>query len=336
MNPLPPWVDAMSGWLDVGHDILVDALRRERRLIIVSESGARTALADQLSRIPSSINLNAGERPAGRTSDSDPEATVVGFGGGAALDWAKLVASETGFDLVLVPTVTSTNSIFTSSMRERDESGRAGEVHRADPRLVILDLAVLTTAPRRINAAGLADVLAVETALLDWIDTQAGEEDDREISTHSSLVEDLVDALAGLARAYDPSDEAQCLETLRLLYESVRLMESSGGPLGAGYEHLFAWNLERVTGRKFVHGEAVALGIVVAHLLRGRSVARPLTVLDGAGVLWRPHQLGIDDEDVARVVASVGEYNRAERHLDVPLADRSPGREWRDWLREAS
>ena len=331
---MPTWTEAQSDWIIAGEEVLVSALAVFQPLLVVSESSVRFALRSQLAALGDIAQLDIGQRWEDVSLDLDPSATVVGLGGGAALDWAKLVASVSGMGLVLAPTAASTNSIFTPSMRSA--SDEEGVIHSVEPTNVVLDLDVISKAPHRINAAGLADALAVETALLDWMDTAARDGVIPAIEQHVLWVDQLVDSIVDLALGFDPSLTAHCLEVLRLLYEGVRLFESSGGPLGAGYEHLFAWNLERVTGRQFIHGEAVALGIVLAYILRERNLDVPLAVFDTANVMWRPSDLGVDSDELVETVDTVSHYNRNERNLDVPLADEVPNTSWRDALRLVS
>jgi glycerol dehydrogenase-like iron-containing ADH family enzyme len=88
-------------------------------------------------------------------------------------------------------------------------------------------------------------------------------------------------------------------------------------PLRAGSEHLFAWNLEAVTGRDFLHGEAVALGLVIASFLQKNAVDRVKAALREARVAYLPDQIGASWEEVTEALTSVQAYNDRFRHLQT-------------------
>jgi glycerol dehydrogenase-like iron-containing ADH family enzyme len=98
-----------------------------------------------------------------------------------------------------------------------------------------------------------------------------------------------------------------------------------GGPRLA---HLFAWNLERVTGRTFLHGEAVALGVIVASGLQAGRSEHLRDVLDRARVPWRPRQLGIDRSAFGATLETIADYNRSTRRIPsiVDIAPWGPAR----------
>jgi glycerol-1-phosphate dehydrogenase [NAD(P)+] len=84
---------------------------------------------------------------------------------------------------------------------------------------------------------------------------------------------------------------------------------------GAGSEHLFAWTLEAVTGRHFVHGQVVCLGIVIMATLQRNDPGRMSQAIDEAGVPFRPQELGLIWEDIERTLVSIPAYNRETRHF---------------------
>jgi ribosome silencing factor RsfS/YbeB/iojap len=99
--------------------------------------------------------------------DELASATVVGLGGGTALDTAKYVAWRTGRPLVQVPTITSVDAGFTDAIGIRD-LGKVRYVGTVVPELVVLDLPLIRSAPPRLNRAGVGDVLSCHTGLFDW------------------------------------------------------------------------------------------------------------------------------------------------------------------------
>ena len=72
-------------------------------------------------------------------------ATVVGFGGGTALDTAKYVAWQRRTPLVQIPTITSVDASFTDAVGVR-EAGRVRYVGTVEPQLVVVDLPLIRVA----------------------------------------------------------------------------------------------------------------------------------------------------------------------------------------------
>ena len=60
-----------------------------------------------------------------------------------------------------------------------------------------------------------------------------------------------------------------------------------------GVEHFLFYNLERLTGRQFIHGQPVGLGIVFGSFLQDNEPERMLAALDRVGVDIRPEAMGV-------------------------------------------
>jgi 3-dehydroquinate synthase len=130
------------------------------------------------------------------------------------------------------------------------------------PRLVVADVATLETLPQRELAAGLAEVVKAavigDRGLLELLAGPISPTADR---TSPAWVETVARAVAVKARVVE-ADEREAGERQAL-------------NLG----HTLAHALEAATGyRRFLHGEAVAWGLVAATLLsRRRSLLSPVT-----------------------------------------------------------
>jgi glycerol dehydrogenase-like iron-containing ADH family enzyme len=109
---------------------------------------------------------------------------------------------------------------------------------------------------------------------------------------------------------------------MRLTEESTSVMMSHPElPISAGSEHLFAWTLESLTGRHFLHGEIVALGIDISSWLQGRDHDQLRTALEDARVQYLPGQLGLSWAEIEHTLLSIGAYNRDIRHFNTVFDD---------------
>jgi glycerol-1-phosphate dehydrogenase [NAD(P)+] len=87
-----------------------------------------------------------------------------------------------------------------------------------------------------------------------------------------------------------------------------------------GSEHYFAYAAEAATGRSFVHGEIVGLGVVLMASLQGNQPGRSADLLDRCAVAWRPEQQGLDGGTLAAVLAGLPRFVR-ETGLPYSIID---------------
>ena len=114
--------------------------------------------------IVASMELAHLESLVAQEPDSD---TVVGLGGGFAIDTAKFIAWKTGKRLIQIPSITSVDAGFTDAIGVRSD-GRVRYIGRVLPEYVALDIDLVRSAPKRMNRSGVGDILSCHTGLWDW------------------------------------------------------------------------------------------------------------------------------------------------------------------------
>jgi glycerol-1-phosphate dehydrogenase [NAD(P)+] len=235
---------------------------------------------------------------------------IVGIGGGMVMDAAKFVAWEHRAHLLLAPSIISVDASVTNTIAIR----RDGRVEYdgfvvAEP--IVADLSLVARAPARLNRAGVGDLLSIQTGRHDWaLGAEAG----------TITFDDAIDAQAGrvLEALYDIADDVaavtdRALEHIIRAYAAVNTLLLEVGHSGPeeGSEHYFGYAIEAATGRSFVHGELIGLGIVLMSGLQDNAQARAAAFLDRCRVEWRPERLGLDDEVLSRVLADLPRFVRA-------------------------
>ena len=185
----------------------------------------------------------------------DRKSTLIAFGGGVIGDMTGFAASiyQRGIDFIQVPT-TLLSQVDASvggktGINNRFGKNLIGSFHQ--PRAVYIDTHFLKTLPKREFAAGVAEIVKMavvfDREFFDW----------------------LLEA--------DLSDEEQLRQAIqkavKLKARIVALDEREGGVRASlNYGHTFAHVIENLTGYKnFLHGEAVAVGMVMANELAKKA-----------------------------------------------------------------
>ena len=82
-----------------------------------------------------------------------------------------------------------------------------------------------------------------------------------------------------------------------------------------GMEHFFYYNLERLTGKHYIHGQPVGLGIVIGSALQENGPDRMLGALRRAGVDVRPEAMGDTWDDAAEAMRTLAAVRPQRRPL---------------------
>ena len=95
--------------------------------------------------------------------------TIVGAGGGKAIDTARAVAAELDLDIVSLPTIASTDAPTSAISVVYSDEGVVEEsrLHPRNPALVLVDTDVILAAPERYLVAGMGDALST------WFEARA-------------------------------------------------------------------------------------------------------------------------------------------------------------------
>lgn len=92
---------------------------------------------------------------------------VIGFGGGASLDVAKLIAEKNGLNWISVPTAASHDGIA-SEVASVSHDGYKYSQKCKGPLAVIADVSIISKAPPRLRLAGLGDIICKTSSLAEW------------------------------------------------------------------------------------------------------------------------------------------------------------------------
>lgn len=304
---------AMRPDLRVGRHILAEQVASlDRDYVLVSQpqplallegsiAAGATAIVEATTLDEAALQASARELP--------PASGIVGIGGGVTMDTAKYLAWQTSVPLLLAPSIVSVDAAVTNTIAIRRDGTVVYEGFVvADA--IVADLDLIARAPPRLNRAGVGDLLSIQTARADWA---------RGARAGRIAFDAEVDAAAQqeLTALYAQADEVAAVSDVALehivrAYARVNALCLHVGHSGPeeGSEHYFAYAAEAATGRSFVHGEIVGLGVVLMASLQGTGAAEAAAFLDGCAVAWRPEALDVDGRQLEGILADLPGFVR--------------------------
>jgi glycerol-1-phosphate dehydrogenase [NAD(P)+] len=256
----------------------------------------------------------------GLLADEGDSDTVVGIGGGSALDTAKFVAWKCGKRLIQIPSITSVDAGFTDAIGVRD-AGRVKYIGQIVPEFVVLDVDLVRSAPKRLNRAGIGDILSCHTGLWDW----------RYATQHRRGVP-WDEAAAALGRQLLAELEENVDEINDVTRNAVRWLASAYRRIGAacsalrhsrfeeGSEHFLGYAYEHRTGAHPLHGELIALCVVAMSTLQDNAADWARDIVVRSGVRANPEELGVSRDDFIGALRDLREYVLRE-NLDYSIVD---------------
>ena len=242
-----------------------------------------------------------------------PEAeTIVGIGGGMAIDFAKFVGWKRGKEPILVPSAVSVDASVCKSIAVREDF-RVRYIGRAIASVILCDFDLIQSAPLRINRAGIGDILSIHSALFDWkLAFERGKAEYNEALAKKA--KDLVDELEEMADEIKAGRERglRWLMEAYVLENSICLRNGNSRP-EEGSEHFFAYNVEHKTRRGYIHGELVCLGVLLMSRLQENNVRKVERILEKSGVRYYPKELNLGMNELKQCLLSLRGFSEEEK-----------------------
>lgn len=243
-----------------------------------------------------------------------PYASVIGLGGGQAIDAAKYFAWRLNLKLHQFPTSLSVDAMYGQRAGVR-ENKHVRYVGWAIPECVYFDYGILEAAPKHINRAGIGDVFCFFTGVWDWqYANRVGKCEarwpyDEGLAAHSLKLAEA--ALQGKQAIHDLTPVG-----INLIVNAFKWGGASYHGAGwcprhiEGVEHFIFYALEARTGIKFLHGQAVCLGLIAGAMMHERRVDELRKAVADIGVDIRPESMGLTWEDVDATLLGMREFVR--------------------------
>ncbi len=237
---------------------------------------------------------------------------LIGMGGGRSIDIAKYAAAKTAKSFISIPTVASHDGITSpfASLKgfEKPISRKA-----KPPDMIVLDVDVISKAPKRYNIAGFGDLIAKYTAVLDWrLASRLKGEYYGEYAASLALLS------ARHVSTYAREIAVGTKEGYRILLEAlvssgVAMCIAGSTRPASGSEHLFAHALFMTAKNQPLHGEAVGVGTIMMTYLHGRNWVKVKKLLSIVGAPTTAKELGVSDWEVVEALVRAARI-RPERY----------------------
>ncbi len=197
--------------------------------------------------------------------------TIVGLGGGQALDVAKYFSWRCNLKLFQFPTSLSVDAVFghRSGIRKNNIVNYIGW---AIPECIFIDYDIIQSAPKIYNYSGIGDVLCFYTGVLDWKYATKKNKCEKKWKYNDELankslkhVNELLDNIEDVKKL-----NKKGINTIVKAHQwgGNSFFSSGWNPRHIeGIEHFFFYNLELQTKKKFIHGQPVCLGFILGCLL---------------------------------------------------------------------
>ncbi|MGD9645759.1 MAG: iron-containing alcohol dehydrogenase [Pirellulales bacterium] len=295
----------------------IDGLGRELgRFVVTSMEIPWGLVRERLGAAPAavlmveSLELDVVERQIAAAPECD---AVLAVGGGQAIDLGKYFAYRRGCRLVTVPTIVSVDAFVTPKAAVR-RNHRVEYLGGASPDPLVIDYDLIRSAPAQLNIAGVGDLLSIHTGTFDWelahrADRDAAEpfsaDDVRRAREILQLVETHADDIRQVSDA-----------GLQAIVDGYLLVNTICLPAGhyrteEGSEHYLFYELEERTGRAFIHGQIVGLGVYLLSRLQENRHAEITALMDRLGLAYQPADLDIDRATLVASLANLRNYVEA-------------------------
>ena len=259
--------------------------------------------------------------------------TIVGIGGGMAIDVAKYISWKLNKKLVSIPTILSVDAFTTpaAGVRVNHDVEYLGI---ASPNPLIIDYDLLRSAPKELNIAGVGDLFSIHTASFDWKHanlkgrseypySQQAIDDGGKIldfiyNNIGNIKENNDNGLRSIVEAYIS------LNTICLPIDHFRIEEGS--------EHYLFYELEERLKRPFIHGNIIGLGIYLLSRLQKNDSLFITEMMDESGLIYHPSSMNIKREDLRDSLLNLKKYVTSKDKLWYTIIDDSSIDE--EWINE--
>lgn len=250
--------------------------------------------------------------------------TIVGIGGGMAIDVAKYIAWKLNKKLVSIPTILSVDAFTTPAAGVRVNHDVQYLGH-SSPDPLIIDYNLLRSAPKELNIAGVGDLFSIHTASFDWkYANSKGKSEypykEEALLGGEKILEFIYNNIGNIRENNDNGLRAIVeayisLNTICLPIDHFRIEEGS--------EHYLFYELEERLKRPFIHGNIIGLGIYLMSRLQNNKPDFITEIMNESNLSYHPKHMNIQKDSLQESLLSLKKYVKAKDKLWYTIIDDS-------------
>jgi len=306
--------------IEVGNGILSKILNSISEYILVTMEEPWNILEKSIKIQPREIIINQDMRIENlenleKTKKINAQ-YIVGFGGGSSCDTAKYLSWKWKIPLIISPSILSVDAWLCRSIAVRFDH-KVEYIGDVQAERYIVDYSIVKKAPKFLNWAGIADIISITTALGDW--TIARDEfGEKFCSDTFQKAKEIVEQLLLQADSIYKVDDKGILALINGQVDEVILCEDWGDSRPEeGGEHFLAYCLEEITHDHYIHGNIIALNVLIMlKLQRDKAIFdynEIKSFFDKIGILYSPESQGINKKMLEKALSSVQAYVKKEK-----------------------
>lgn len=232
---------------------------------------------------------------------------MIALGGGKVIDVAKAVVAKRNINLIIIPSVLSSDCIASPISVLIGKDGKTKSLPSGMPSAIFIDLTITTAAPKNLNLSGVGDIVSNYSALLDFDLYESMNED----MVISGLAKILSKSSADIICSLDNSDIVS-FDGHKKIATSLMLsgfaMSFAGNSLPcSGAEHMISHSIDAKNYGYGTHGFQVAVSTIYCSNLRkilnlphiNKSV---LNKIQEIGLPTKPSEIGISKNEYLSAV----------------------------------
>jgi len=228
---------------------------------------------------------------------------IIGMGGGKSIDVAKMISYKLGSKFISIPTAPSHDGIASQFVSIRDTK-QAYSYLTKPPVGIIVDIEVVASAPKRLIASGVGDIIAKITAVKDWYLAKI-----RRNEYYGDYAANLALLSAKMVIKHSTGIGRYDKDSIRVLVEALISSGVAAGIAGSsrpcsGSEHLFSHALDIYSNEHALHGEQCGVGTIIMAYLHKISYEKIVRALKNAGAPTNAEELGISGKNIVKALVN--------------------------------
>tara|TARA_B100001093_G_C26797429_1_gene1001785 strand:+ start:58 stop:1293 length:1236 start_codon:yes stop_codon:yes gene_type:complete len=243
---------------------------------------------------------------------------IVAIGGGRTMDYAKFISLQTNIELLAIPSSLATHVYASPKIHALEPIKDLGynKTIDGDPaHLSLVDiklLDLLLSENKRLIYSGFGDIMAFINARHDWIDSAYNGNE-----RYSIFVDNSIELIINYLKDIDVNKPLKNWISDYVFIQCLlcHITDWVGSAPASGAEHLFAKSVEDNAETSPIHGEVVALGVLIFSYIRNKDMQLVEVLMDKFDISRSLNKLGLNKDLVILALSkSADEGHKKNRH----------------------